>query len=259
LDQTWLDRVETELRRRRLPQPEVVRLISELSDHLSDVVDSQEIVSRNPPLLTLHASSSSLLSLKDDLMRMEASAVDCLGSPAEIADTALREFRRRRNLLSRSRLAAFGTFVLLPLPVWFFSWVVTLVLSCKALEWIGLVPAGTIGPVDVTLAQIVLTQGTMIVASLAPSAGLVALFARFAARTQRPLLWGLTACALIAFVTAFEGYGADLNQPQGQRFWFGPSVRAEFAMRQTLQCAVPLMVGFLALKRFAHLPARTTG
>jgi hypothetical protein len=36
---------------------------------------------------------------------------------AEIADTAVREFHRRKNLLSRSWLAAFGTFALLPLPL----------------------------------------------------------------------------------------------------------------------------------------------
>jgi hypothetical protein len=189
-------------------------------------------------------------------MSMDASAVDCLGSPAEIADTALREFRRRRNLLSRSELAAFITFVLLPLPVWFFSWVVTLVLSAKSLGWIGFLPAAKMLPLDVTLTQIVVSQFVTIVASVAPSAVLVALFARLAARTRKPLLWGLTTCTLVALVTAFEGYGVNLDGPPDQRFFFGPLIGHGFVARQLLQCAVPLLVGFVALRRAVYAPVK---
>lgn len=188
-------------------------------------------------------------------MSMEASAVDCLGSPAEIADTALREFRRRRNLLSRSELAAFVTFVLLPLPVWFFSWVMTLVLLCKSLGWIGFLPAARMLPLDVTLQQIVVSQFVTIVASVVPSAVLVAFFSRLAARTQRPLLWGVTACALMALVTAFEGYGVNLDGPPDQRFFFGPLIGSGFVMRQLLQCAIPFLVGFVALRRTVQVSA----
>jgi hypothetical protein len=59
---TWLECVEAELLGRKLPRQEVARLVAELADHLSD-------------------------SLKEEPMSTEAIAVNCLGSPGEIADT----------------------------------------------------------------------------------------------------------------------------------------------------------------------------
>ena len=146
---TWLERVEAELLVRKLPRQEVARLVTELADHLVDLVDSRS--ARRTKGASRHSSvvfsTSFSPTLKEDPMSMDASVVESLGSPADIADTAVREFRRRKNLLSRSSLAAFGTFALLPLPLLVAGWWITMLTAAASLEifefgleWIGLIP-----------------------------------------------------------------------------------------------------------------------
>ena len=88
---SWLERVESELRNRRLPRREVARLVAELTDHLSDLAEFQGKSSLPPAART--RVFPHLPSLKEEPMSMEANAIECLGSPAAIADTAVREFR----------------------------------------------------------------------------------------------------------------------------------------------------------------------
>mgnify|MGYP003347744567 CR=1 FL=1 len=72
---------------------------------------------------------------------MEGTLVERLGDPVEIAASAAREYGRRRSLLARSPVAAFCTFVLLPLPLALLAWCVALAglfaLGAGAAWWMG--------------------------------------------------------------------------------------------------------------------------
>src|SRR4029077_1032131 len=113
----------------------------------------------------------------------EASVAESLGSPAEIAETAVREFRRRRNLLSRSRLAAFCTFVLLPLPALCLAWIASLAglvllgeilnLLGEILNWLGIPDRSA--EHEVTGLQVFLTWLVLIGILVVPAAGVAAL------------------------------------------------------------------------------------
>jgi hypothetical protein len=210
----WLERVEIELRGRKLPRQEVARLVAELADHLSDLADSQGNLSLPPAARSLVTSPPP--SLKEEPMSMEANAVECLGSPAEIADTAVREFRKRKNLLSRSPLAAFGTFVLLPLPLLVAAWLACMVVTevsletlHAGLEWSGAIPASPADTAEADPAdylalrlregsqfEIIAVHLVLIALLSVPAMGVAVLYGRLARRTPRRWLWGLTACAI---------------------------------------------------------------
>jgi len=133
----WLEAVERELISRRLPRQEVARLVAELSDHLADEMDSRS--SGGPSAVRDTASIDSPVDLTEEQMSMQKSITVRLGSPADIAETAAQEFRRRRTLLSRSWLAAFCTFVLLPLPALLLGWLAAFQaarLVCYICEWV---------------------------------------------------------------------------------------------------------------------------
>jgi len=189
----WLESVERALSRGKLPRQEVARLMAELSDHLADVMESRRAVGTCPT--RGKAGGVSFTHLKEEDMSMDASVVESLGSPAEIADTAVREFRRRRNLLSRSRLAAFCAFVLLPLPALVLAWTATfaaLVGVGSALESLG-VPdveaSDAMSPTEILLVHVV-TMGVL----MAPAVAVSIVFGRLARKTSHIWRWGVTAC-----------------------------------------------------------------
>jgi hypothetical protein len=250
----WLECVERELSRGKLPRQEVARLMAELFDHLADVMESRSATGTCPADGT--ASVVSLNSLTEEDMSMDASVVETLGSPTEIAKTAVREFRRRGSLLSRSRLAAILTFVLLPLPLWLFSWVMASVLFARSLEWIGVVRATATIAGGESWIEIMAANFAIIIAAVAPSAALVALFARLSRRTRRPLLWGLTACALVGLATAFERSSVSFDRPPGQRYCLEFYSHCH-SIVQLLQCLIPLLVGALVLRRQAKQAEHT--
>jgi hypothetical protein len=275
---TWLERVETELLRRKLPRHEVARLVTELADHVTDLADSR-YAPFGQPVAGSSASRGILLSplspsLKDEPMSTDASVVECLGSPIEIADSAVREFRRRRNLLSRSWLAAFGTFALLPLPLLVVAWLVTMMTFGTSLEilqfgleWSGAVPLGPAwaDPADFLVdglregqwLDVLIVNCCGIAVLLIPAAGLSFLFGRLAGRTSRRWLWGLTASALVGLgfgASHFESTFSDLPGKSQMQFIVG------FGRHPLRQCGyglLPLAVGALVLLR-SGTPAERT-
>jgi len=266
----WLECVATELKSRKLPRREITRLITELSDHLSDLAESlgttflpPAVRSNVPPLSSLSPS------LKDEAMSMEAIAANCLGSPAEIADTALGEFRKRKNLLSRSPLAAFATFVLLPLPLLVAAWLALMTisgLSLGALEaglaWSGILPASSTGAADEEVGEalggwlrdanqfeLVVVHLLLIAEIAVPAAAVAVLLGWLARRTARRWLWGMTACALVGLGFGAAQYDLKISDLPGKSQLMFMLGLGHNPLRQCCYSLLPLGVGVLVLRR----------
>jgi hypothetical protein len=269
---TWLECVEAELLGRKLPRQEVARLVAELTDHLSDLADFQGDLDPQPTAGTPFSPLPP--SLKEEPMSTEAIAVNCLGSPAEIADTAVREFRQRKNLLARSRLATFGIFVLLPLPLLVIAWLVSmfavetsLELLLAGLERSGIVPeasAGAIDPVEFIRDRLrngaqfdIMILHFLLIAILSiPAAGLAALFGRLARRTSRRWLWGLTACTLVSLGFGAAQYDLTISDRPGKsQLLFMVGIGRQ-PLQQCCYSLLPLGVGVLVLRRSGRVAER---
>jgi len=213
---TWLNRVEIELLRRKLPRQEVSRLLAELADHLSDLADSEAEVT--PRQMAGSSAPGPLSPLQKVPMSMEANAVECLGSPSEIADSAAREFHRR-NLLSRSRLAALGTFVLLPLPLLVAAWLALITIVGYSLDLLaGAAAVDDLGERmrDAAQMEIVGVHVLLIASLVIPAAGVAAFLGWLARRTSRRWLWGLTACTLVGLGFGAARYDLNISDQSGQ-------------------------------------------
>ena len=196
-------------------------------------------------------------------MSTEAIAVNCLGSPVEIADTAVHEFRRRRNLLSRSWLAAFSTFVLLPIPLLVVAWLVSMLVvggSLAGLEWCGVLsaaPAGATDPADFlecwllngSQFEFMLVHLITIGVLLIPAAGLAALYGRLARRTSRRWLWGLTACTLVGLGFGTTWYDLTFSDRPGKSQMMLFIGIGRQPLKQCCYSLLPLAVGVLVLRR----------
>ena len=182
---------------------------------------------------------------------MEAIVIERLGSPEEIADSAAREFRRRRNWWSRSRLAAFCTFVLLPLPALCVAWAAALaglVAVGSALEWLSpdYWPAQEVSGIDVFM---ICAVSLAIV--LAPAAGVAFAFGRLARKRAHHRLWGIAACLLVAIGTGLASVDATFSErPEKNTVVFGLGIGRNFLLLTQLgQFLIPAAVGILTLRR----------
>ena len=258
----WLEAVERELIQRRLPRQEVARLVAELSDHLADAMDSRS--SGGPSTVQDTASIDSPFDLTEEQMSMQKSIAVRLGSPTDIAETAAQEFRRRRTLLSRSWLAAFCIFVLLPLPALLLGWLAAFQaarLVCYICEWVysGEGPVRGITPLRVFGVHVLL-----VILVVAPATTFAALFGRLAKKTAHRWRWGLVACLLVAMATAVVTTTATFSDTPGKdqihfsiplygsaRYWkslFWKSLANPTRLGQIL---LPFGVGVLILRRSA--------
>jgi hypothetical protein len=246
----WLENLERELSRRKLPRQEVARLVAELSDHLADVMESRSAAGLEPACPTAGAASPDLT---EENMSMEARVVESLGSPAAIAAMAVREFRRRKNPFSRSRLAAFCTFVLLPLPALCLAWVATfagLVLMVEVLDRLGITDPSA----NHEITGLYLFLGCLLLncVVLAPAAGVAALFGRLARKTAQRWRWGLAACLLVALGTSLVTTDAVFSELPGQSsITFGLGIQG-VRLSALGQFLIPLAAGMLILRRPAQ-------
>ena len=234
----WLENVERELKSSKLPRCEIARLVAELSDHVADAM-------------------SPLAHLTEENMQMETSVAETLGSPAEIAETAVREFRRRRNILSRSRLAAFCTFVVLPVPALCLAWATSfaaLFLVGEVVSWLD-VP----DPLrdEMKAAEVFAVYTVITCLLVAPAAGMAAFFGRLAGRTQHHWRWGLVACLLVAMGTGLIFCQATFSEfAEKSMVMFGLGIGKAFLPLSALgQFLIPLATGLLVLQRNTRLAA----
>ncbi len=249
----WLEKVEEELLRRKLPRREIARLTAELADHLEDARGARAASCRTRDRRTAEISGP-LFSLTEEHMSMDASVAESLGSPTDIADTAVREFHRRKHLLSRSRLAAFCTFVLLPVPAVLLAWVATfaaLISLGYVLSWLD-VPDPTESR-DVTAAEVLITHLVLMLILIGSPAGVAALYGRLARRSAHVWGWGLVACLLVALGTAHGNIQATFSELPGKsELMFGIGFGQNLLRLRVLgQCVIPLATGLLVLRRSA--------
>jgi hypothetical protein len=246
-DINWLERVEQELSRRRLPRHEVARLIAELRDHLIDRAESYGAAQGAPGGPQLLSSSSSST---EKNMSMDASVIENLGSPEQIAEVAVREYRQRKHLLSRSLLAAFCTFVVMPLPALCLLWALVILALVQFGELVDVDP--DLGDYEVTPGVVLASHVASLLLLLVPAIGLAAFYGRIARRTGRSWLWGLPACLLVAVGAGLVNYTLTFADPPGKNMmmfgigWPVPRLQIE-------QFLLPLSIGSLVLLRSARI------
>jgi hypothetical protein len=237
--QPWLEQLRAELSRHRLPPLYAERLISELSDHITDSLED--------PMST---------DVRQDVRALSRS----LGSPRDVAATAATQhqrahFCRRHPLLS---------FVVLPLVALPLLW------ACAIAGFIALVAAagyvrGGESADDLSWAGPLLpfVVGAMV---LTPIAGAAAMFCRLARRAECGWKWPLAACFLLAVLSGPAMIDVGIRGPysggvlHGTRYTstapdargflsFGFGVRKHPTMVQLAQFALPLTIGAWAVCR----------
>jgi hypothetical protein len=213
-DPRWLSRLVEALHREGLPDAYVDRLVEELSDHVTDLLqENKSMDARN---------------------EVESR----LGTPEHLAATARAEFRHRTfagrhpiwTFLAGPPVAIVGTFLMLLLAFLGFYELVDRATggSLSANE------ATHTAPSDLELALI---HGADLAFSFLPYALPACLFARLASRAGRRN-WGVTACSLLA-VLALCYWSIIEQRPDGHGTWtMGFLCRP--GLRQLAQAAVPL-------------------
>lgn len=260
--QLWLEAVERELFQRKLPRQEVARLVAELSDHLADAMHTQSTGGPSP----VHnaASIDSPFDLTEEHMSMQKSVAASLGSPTDIAETAVQEFRRRRTLLSRSWLAAFCTFVLLPLPALLLGWLAAFQ-AARLIYYICesfYTGEGTVR--GITPLRVFGVHVLLFIQVAAPATAFAALFGRLAKKTDHSWRWGLAACFLVAMATAVVTTTATFSETPGKdrihfivplygsgNYWKSLLWKSLANPIRIGQVLLPLGVGVLMLRRTA--------
>jgi len=249
-DRQWLDSVKLELIRRRLPRQEVARLLAELSDHFDDVLRCK-IRPVVGPAAGARGDLSPLV-LMEEPMSISTPIAESLGSPAEIADSALREFRRR-NLLSRSRLAAFATFVLSPVPLVIACWALVICVFFLVGEMIPESVVAAERPRTVTAIEVVGVNAFVLTLVITPPIAVAAFYGRLARRTPHAWRWGISACLLIGIASSMTGYKCTFSEEPGKsQIMFGVSAGPYLTwptFPQIAQFAVPLACGLIVLRR----------
>jgi hypothetical protein len=212
----WLDRLEAELRRQRLPAGYRARMLEELADHLSE--------------------------LEQENASMEAQALleERLGDPGKVAANARSEYDRRR-FAGRHPLLTFGLSPVFAVVVALY--VIAPVAWCLA--WL----AGMTTPQMETrmhppaVWQLAVVYGVAWLIRVAPFALMAWLFSRISRRIDRPR-WGLLACAIIS-VLAFQLL-VEVHPGPGHlqgRIGIGLAAMAGFGIEQWLQAVLPLTIG----------------
>jgi hypothetical protein len=250
----WLDQIERELIRRRLPRQDVARLLAELSEHLEDVMRFEQRSSAAPATAARDALSP--LVLMEEPMSLDAHVAERLGSPVEIAESALHEFRQR-SLLNRSRLAAFATFVLSPIPLVVVAW--GLVFALVGLL-ASLVPESVVAaekPRTVTTAEVLGVNALVLAVVIAPPILVAAFYGRLARRTLHRWHWGIAACLLVAVASSLATYQCTFSgEPGKSQVMLGVAAKMSFpTFTQIGQFVVPLACGLIVLRRSTSDPS----
>lgn len=226
-DQRWLNEVRTECGRRHLPPAYVERLVGELSDHLTE--------------------------LMEDSMSMEASEhpPTLLGSASEIVAAASSEYRRR-TFSGRHPWLAFIIAPTLSLPVLWATSLLILVFAAKALGFDSESPEATVEPSQWAIEMLPFAVlGTLIL----PVAVTTIAFCRLATKTAVSRQWILACCLVIAIIGGAANSSVSLPTPGAKgsvAFGFGVSLPP--SPQQIAQFVLPLLIGCWAL----HLGRRST-
>ena len=169
----WLEQVRAELARRKLPPLYSERLLSELSDHITDFTED--------------AMSIDTCQVRD--------AVRPMGAPADIADSAAKEYRGRN--FWRHPLLAFVAMPIIVLPL---LWVAVILAFVGIANLAGLSEHGG-KSVEQLPSWINASLPSMVFAMVMIPLGLAAAMVCWVARKAgRARWWPLVACTLLAMI-----------------------------------------------------------
>ena len=234
VDRQWLDRLQTELRRRNLPAAYSARLIEELADHFTDI------------------------QMEEKSMDAQISTDDLIGAPEVLAAAAERGFFTR-SFAGRHPLLAF---VICPVPAALLTLIAIIFVVVLPCEWIVSVSkaksAAAMGSHSATGFEWAVAYLNLYVLRFVPFGLTAFLFARMARRAKQPA-WGLAACACVAvFAYLFRA----IIEPPTDRYalMLRVGLGYEHGLRQwgngLMQMAVPLLLGLWTWRRQASLPRR---
>lgn len=218
----WLKTVRRECRRLHLPPLYVERLMGELSDHLTDVMED---------------------SMSTDASEFQVSR---LGSPNEIAAAATHEYRRGR-FSGRHPWLAFVVMPVVTLPLLWAASILAFIFGAKALGFDSealTASAEMSRRMELTLPFVVMAM------LLAPIAAAAIGFCRLAVNAALSWKWILTACAILAVVGGMATANVALptaNSMGTASFGFG--VNWHPSAQQLLQFALPLSIGCWVIYR----------
>jgi hypothetical protein len=214
--QRWLDDVRLECARRHLPPIYVDRLVSELSDHLTEIME--------------------------DSMSMEASEHPSalLGSAGEIVAAASSEYRRRR-FSGRHPWLAFVVAPTLTLPVLWWASLVALVFLVKGMGFDSDNPTVT---AEISHWTNEMLPFAVVATLVLPVVVAATVFCRLAVKTAVSRRWILACCLVLAIVGGAANSSVSLPTPGTKgtlAFGFGFSLPP--SPQQLAQFMLPLLIG----------------
>jgi hypothetical protein len=235
-----LDALRAELEQRGLPPAYIERLLGELDDHFTDLLEER--------------SSSMGAARKLDFEANDLQ--DRLGEPTQLAIFAAEQYRAR-SFWGRHPVV---TFVLGPLPLLVMCWIATMLgitwigtgLAYVCEHWFGLSDANW-EPKDHLWAQAIVMVAISWFAIVFPPLSVAGLLCRIARRNGVNWRWPIVACTLLAIVAGFlsVSYRLALARDEGQfmvGFSFSPSLLWVF-IDYLPKFAAAMIVGLLLVKR----------
>lgn len=212
----WLLKLRTELVRRKLPPLYVERMVLELSDHLSNLLEDR----MSTDAKDLHG------------------VFERLGTPGGVAATAAHEFRKAR-FSRRHPVLVFILAPVLSLPMLWFASVATVILAVKLLG----IESGNSTTTAVWQAADVALPFVIVALMVIPVALAAAFFCRVAARAGVSWKWSLAACCMIAVLgsAAMTHFVLPTETTQGS-LHFGLRLALRPTASQLLQFAAPLAI-----------------
>ncbi|HWB13844.1 MAG TPA: hypothetical protein VG826_31750 [Pirellulales bacterium] len=228
--QQWRDRLRQELDRQGLPSEYVSRLVEELSDHATDIL--QENAS------------------------MEAEYVDNqrMGSPEGLASFARSQFQRRTfagrhpllTFLAGPIFAILGTLVAICLTVFFVAWLMDCATggTLSANDELGLPPS---------VFEMRIVQAVNLVVRFIPFGLSAWLFARLGDRAGLRL-WSVGACGIITLMAFLFSSVVRPASGQAPQMWI-IGVGMNFDLDQVWQATMPLALGLWLI--WQHLVERS--
>jgi hypothetical protein len=234
------DALRAELEQRGLPPAYIERLLGELDDHFTDLLEER--------------SSSMGAARKLDFEANDLQ--ERLGEPTQLAIFAAEQYRAR-SFWGRH---PFVTFVLGPLPFLLICWIITgcaVVWSAEGItyiceHWFGIVQDKIVYADHLWAQAGVMTFCTWMIVAFPPTL-VAAVMCRTARRNAVSWRWPIIACMLISFVIGFMAVGYRLGlQPNDGQISLG--VGGSFSFRWLLLSYLPkfaaaMLIGLLLVKR----------
>ncbi len=236
-DPNWLEELSRELRKSQLPLPYIARLMEELSDHLEDLSEENEM-SKDAPIS--HGLAGRM------------------GSATEVANSAAAEYRRAR-FWRRHPIAAFIALPILLMPIlWVPGMAGVALIAAAQNSW----DYNSISPSRFSPDILALLRFCCGAATLLPAVIAGLLFAWLGTRKGLQPRWPLIACAIVGLMSALTRVGflmtplPDTHAWQTIEFglytlWLGDRgiVTGAVLLLQLLKLGVPLAVCVWILRR----------